>query len=167
MLVWTFYIFMERSPWKHFSLILKLDYESIQVRAKYQIFTLSFSCIDWLWSSDTTWRHKFVKYECDSKNLTGTIPRWTILLTEKFMNRDLLPPTPMPVKFLTFVSMQNGNFLKETFYIISFRILGGIRNLHWFVLWLVFPWCKFISWNSGDPLWPCQNLLPHFQVIMV
>ena len=65
MLVWTFYISMERSPWKHFSLILKLDYvsfkcfEIIQVRSKYQISTLSFSCIDWLWSSDAISWHKF------------------------------------------------------------------------------------------------------------
>ena len=165
MLVWTFYIFMERSPWKHFSLILKLDYESIQVRAKYQIATLSFSCNDWLWSSDTTWRHKFVKYECDSKNLTGTIPRWTILLTEKFMNRDLLPPTPEPVKFLIFVSMQNGHFLKETFYIISFRILGGDKKS---TLICVMTRVSLVLIHfSSDPLWPCQNLLPHFQVIMV
>ena len=59
MLVWTFSILMERSPWKHFLLILKLDYKSVHVKSKYQICTLLFSCIDWPWSSDAIWWQKF------------------------------------------------------------------------------------------------------------
>ena len=102
-----------------------------------------------------------VKYECDLKNLTGIFLRSTILLKEKNNARSFSNPIPEPVKFLMSVSMQNGNFLNETYCIISFRILG-IRILHWYVLWLVFPWCQFISWNSGDPLCLCQNPLAHF-----
>ena len=35
-----------------------------------------------------------VKYECDSKNVTGTFARSKILLTEKLINRALVTPTP-------------------------------------------------------------------------
>ena len=35
-----------------------------------------------------------IKYECDSKNVTGTFARSKILLTEKFTNRSLGTPTP-------------------------------------------------------------------------
>ena len=35
-----------------------------------------------------------VKYECDSKNVTGTFASSKILLTEKLTNRALVTPTP-------------------------------------------------------------------------